>query len=103
MVNTNLWYNFINSFQTEASLKLALINFTKYLGFEGFQMSNPLATPDEAITEVRGFDDRRIFLSVHNENDTLRGKYVITDKNNKTLDIITFKADGFDWIEEDEK
>lgn len=109
IVNANSLYNFINSIQEKYMLLHALTNFIKYLGFETFKTTGPTkglgSNPSDEIltTEVYGFDDRRIFLSVLNESGTLRGKYVITDKNRTVLDIITFKADGFDWIEEDEK
>lgn len=108
MVGTNVWYDFNNSIQ-ESSLMDALRNFIRFLGFEGFRINGPSRglgdkLSDEILTaEVLGFNDRRIFLSVLNGWSGLRGKYVITDKDCNILDVIMFKADCLDWIEEDEK
>lgn len=93
--------NFINSVKANELLKTALNNFMKYLGFEGFQTSEASIGLGIMSIEVYGFDDRKVFLSVFNEKEILKGRYIICDNSCVTLDSVTFKCDGFDWTEEE--
>lgn len=81
----------------------ALSDLIKYLGFDDFSKSPVLSSSNLLSTEVLGFDDRRVFISVIcNKDCSITGRYVITDKNVDVLDIITFKQDNNEWSEIDE-
>lgn len=77
----------------------ALSDLIKYLGFDDFEKSSVLSSSNLLSTEVLGFDDRRIFISVIDNKDNITGRYVITDENVEVLDTITFKLENNEWSE----
>ena len=86
-------------YEDQDALK-ALDSFIKYLGFDDFKKSNVLSISNLFSTEVLGFDDRRIFVSVFEEKDhSIKGRYIITDKKGLILDYIIFKKDNNEWVE----
>lgn len=109
ILNTNMKNNIYQSFvdnlkyNEEQDMVKALDSFIKYLGFDDFERTCTQNIGYALITEVLGFDDRRIFVSVICNNDyIITGRYIITDKNVNVLDAITFKQDNDEWSEIDE-
>lgn len=85
----------------EQDIVKAFDSFIKYLGFEDFEMQTFKLGNDVLTTEVLGFNDRRIFISViENKYCSITGRYVITDKNVNVLDTITFKQNNDEWSED---
>lgn len=79
---------------TEEYLSIELNNFIKYLGFEDFEKSDITGFYETLSTEVYGFDDRRVFISVFYEtNNVVKYRYIITDNKFKALDNVVFIRD----------
>ena len=90
---------------TEEYLSIELNNFIKYLGFEDFEKSDIIGFSETLSTEVYGFDDRRVFISVFYEaNNVVKCRYRITDNKCNILDNIVFirdkTTDEFTEVEE---
>ena len=103
-MKNNIYQSFVDNLKIEEQDMLKVMgSFVKYLGFEDFEISEFLIGPngDLLTTEVLGFDDRRIFITVFENKDSITGRYVITDKNADVLDVITFKQDNDKWSEID--
>ena len=85
----------------EQDMVKALDSFIKYLGFYDFERTNIQNIGNDVLTtEVLGFNDRRIFISViENKDCSITGRYVITDINVDVLDTITFKIYNNKWVE----
>ena len=100
-MKNNIYKSFVDNLKTEEQDTIkALDSFIKYLGFEDFSKSAFSYISELLSTEVLGFDDRRIFISVIDNKDcSITGRYVITDKDVNVLDIITFKQDNGEWSE----
>ena len=103
-MKNNIYQSFVDNLKNEEEEKedmiKALDSFIKYLGFDDFGMTNIQNIGHVLTTEVLGFNDRRIFISVIcNKDCSITGRYVITDKNVDVLDIITFKLDNNEWSE----
>ena len=104
MKNENVWKSFIDSL-TEEYLSIELNNFIKYLGFEDFEKSDIEYFYKTLSTEVYGFDDRRVFISVfYEKNSVVKCKYMITDNKCNTLDKVVFIRDKTtnEWTEVEE-
>lgn len=104
MKNENVWKSFMDSL-TEEYLSIELNNFIKYLGFEDFEKSDITGFSETLATEVYGFDDRRVFISVYYEkNSVVKYRYVITDNKCNTLDNVVFIRDKTtnEWTEVEE-
>lgn len=79
---------------TEEYLSIELNNFIQYLGFEDFEKSDTAYFYETLSTEVYGFDDRRVFISVFQEkNSDVKYKYIITDSKCNVLDNVVFIRD----------
>lgn len=101
--NINIYKSFVDNLKNaeKKDMVKALDSFIKYLGFDDFERTYISNIGNVLTTEVLGFDDRRIFISVICNNDCIiTGRYVITDKNADVLDIITFKQDNNEWSED---
>lgn len=99
-MKNNVFVDFMNSL-TEDYLNKEFEDFIKYLGFSKFERSETSASYEIITAEVYGFDDRRVFISVFKEmNSIVKGRYVITDENCLTLDNIVFKRFNNKWVEE---
>ena len=90
---------------TEEYLSIELNNFIKYLGFEDFEKSDIIGFSETLSTEVYGFDDRRVFISVFYEaNNVVKCRYMITDNKCNILDNVVFirdkTTDEFTEVEE---
>ena len=98
-MKNNIYQSFVDNLKTEEQdMVKVLDSFIKYLGFDDFPKSAFSYISELLSTEVLGFDDRRIFLSVIGNKDySVTGRYVITDKKSKVLDIITFKLENNEW------
>ena len=97
---TDIWQSFVGTLDIqEDNMAIALASLIKFLGFEDFEKSDVSIGGDYLSTEVYSIDDRRVFVSVIENINYITGKYIITDKNNDILDIITFKRNGNEWIE----
>src|SRR5574344_799565 len=93
MKNENVWKCFMDSL-TEEYLSIELNNFIKYLGFEDFEKSDIAYFYETLSTEVYGFDDRRVFISVfYEKNNVVKCKYMITDSKCNVLDNVVFIRD----------
>lgn len=104
MKNT-IYQSFVDNlkYNEEQDIVKAFDSFIKYLGFDDFERTCTKNIRYALITEVLGFDDRRIFVSViQNKDFSITGRYIITDKNIEVLDAITFKQDNDEWSEIDE-
>lgn len=104
MKNENVWKSFMDSL-TEEELSIELNNFIKYLGFEDFEKSDIAYYYKNLSTEVYGFDDRRVFISVsYEKNSVVKCRYVITDNKCNTLDNVVFIRDKTtnEWTEVEE-
>ena len=104
MKNENVWKSFMDSL-TEEYLSIELNNFIKYLGFEDFEKSDIAYFYKTLSTEVYGFDDRRVFISVfYEKNSVVKCRYVITDNKSNTLDNVVFIRDKTtnEWTEVEE-
>lgn len=103
MKNT-IYQSFVDSlkYNEEQDIVKALDSFIKYLGFDDFERTSTQNTGYALTTEVLGFDDRRvfIFITVIDNKDSITGRYVITDKDDNVLDVITFKQDNDEWSED---
>ena len=101
MKNNNIYQSFVDNLKTEEQdIVKALDSFIKYLGFDDFERTDTQNIGHVLTTEVLGFDDRRIFISVIDNKDcSITGRYVITDKDVNVLDIITFNQDNDEWSE----
>ena len=96
----DIWTRFMESLEYEdKGMVKALSDLIKYLGFDDFEKSSVLSSSNLLSTEVLGFDDRRIFISVIDNKDNITGRYVITDENVEVLDTITFKLENNEWSE----
>ena len=100
-MKNNIYQSFVDNLKTEEQDMIkALDSFIKYLGFEDFSKSAFSYVGELLSTEVLGFDERRIFLSVIGNKDcSVTGRYIITDKKYKALDVITFKLENNEWSE----
>ena len=90
---------------TEEYLSIELNNFIKYLGFEDFEKSDIAYFYKTLSTEVYGFDDRRVFIAVfYEKNSVVKCRYVITDNKCNTLDNVVFIRDKTtnEWTEVEE-
>ena len=90
---------------TEEYLSIELNNFIKYLGFEDFEKSDIAYYYKTLSTEVYGFDDRRVFILVfYEKNSVVKCRYVITDNKCNTLDNVVFIRDKTtnEWTEVEE-
>ena len=86
----------------EQDMVKALDSLIMFLGFKDFEKSDTSIWSDFLITEVYGFNDRRIFVSViDNFDGNITGKCTIENKNGDTLDVIVFKLENNEWIEDD--
>ena len=93
MKNENICKSFMDSL-TEEYLSIELNNFIKYLGFNDFEKSDIKVSSETLSTEVYGFDDRRIFISVFYEaNSVVKCRYMITDNKCNVLDKVVFIRD----------
>lgn len=93
----DIWESFVGTLDIqEDNMARALASFIKFLGFEDFEKSDVVNGGDFLTTEVYGVDDRRIFITV---NDNNIGKYVITDNKCNVLDCISFKRENSYWVE----
>lgn len=104
MKNENVWKSFMDSL-TEEYLSIELNNFIKYLGFEDFEKSDIAYFYKTLSTEVYGFDDRRVFISVfYEKNSVVKCRYMITDNKCNTLDNAVFIRDKTtnEWTEVEE-
>lgn len=104
MKNESVWKSFMDSL-TEEYLSIELNNFIKYLGFEDFKKSDIAYFYKTLSTEVYGFDDRRVFISVfYEKNSVVKCKYMITDNKCNVLDNIVFIRDKTtnEWTEVEE-
>jgi len=104
MKKENVWKSFMDSL-TEEYLSIELNNFIKYLGFEDFEKSDIAYFYKTLSTEVYGFDDRRVFISVfYEKNSVVKCRYVITDNKCNTLDNVAFIRDKTtnEWTEVEE-
>ena len=104
MKNENVWKSFMDSL-TEEYLSIELNNFIKYLGFEDFEKSDITGFSETLSTEVYGFDDRRVFISVFYEtNSVVKCRYMITDNKCNVLDNVVFRRDKTtnEWTEVEE-
>lgn len=103
-MKNNIYQSFVDNLKTEEQdIVKALDSFIKYLGFDDFKMSHTQNIGYTLTTEVLGFDDRRIFITViENKDCSITGRYVITDKDFNVLDTVTFKQDNEEWSEIDE-
>lgn len=106
LLNTNMKNNIYQSFidnlknAEEQDIVKALDSFIKYLGFDDFERTDIQIIGNVLTTEVLGFDDRRIFISVIDNIDfSITGRYVITDENVNVFDTITFKLENDEWSE----
>ena len=101
-MKNNIYQSFVDNLKTEEQdIMKALDSFIKYLGFDDFERTCTQNIGHVLTTEVLGFDDRRIFISVIDNKDcSITGRYVITDKDVNVLDIITFKQDNDEWNED---
>lgn len=97
----DIWARFMESLEYEdQDMIKALSDLIRYLGFDDFEKSTVLSSSNLLSTEVLGFDDRRIFVSVFEEKDySIKGRYIITDKKGHILDYIIFKKDNNKWVE----
>ena len=100
-MKNNIYQSFVDNLKTEEQdIMKALDSFIKYLGFDDFERTDTQNIGYVLTTEVLGFDDRRIFISVIDNKDcSITGRYTITDKDVNVLDIITFKQDNDEWSE----
>ena len=100
-MKNNIYQSFVDNLKTEEQYNVkALDSFIKYLGFDDFERTDTQNIGYVLTTEVLGFDDRRIFLSVIGNKDyNVTGRYIITDKKYKALDVITFKLENTEWSE----
>ena len=100
-MKNNIYQSFVDNLKSEEQdMVKALDDFIKYLGFYDFERTDTQNIGDVLTTEVLGFDDRRIFISVIDNKDcSITGRYVITDKDVNVLDIITFNQDNDEWSE----
>ena len=102
-MKNNIFQNFVDNLKSqeeEQDIVKALDSFIKYLGFDDFERTNIQNIGNVLTTEVLGFDDRRIFISViYNKDCSITGRYLITDENVNILDTITFKLDNNEWSE----
>ena len=104
MKNENVWKSLMDSL-TEEYLSIELNNFIKYLGFEDFEKSDIAYFYKTLSTEVYGFDDRRVFISVfYEKNSVVKCKYMITDNKCNILDNVVFIRDKTtnEWTEVEE-
>ena len=104
MKNENVWKSLMDSL-TEEYLSIELNNFIKYLGFEDFEKSEIAYFYKTLSTEVYGFDDRRVFISVfYEKNSVVKCKYMITDNKCNILDNVVFIRDKTtnEWTEVEE-
>lgn len=102
-MKNNIYQSFVDNLkiEEEQDIMKALDSFIKYLGFDYFERTSTQNIGYALTTEVLGFDDRRIFITVIENKDSITGRYVITDKDNNVLDAITFKQDNDEWSEYD--
>ena len=102
-MKNNIYQSFVDNLKNveEQDMVKALDSFIKYLGFDDFERTNILNNDNDVLTtEVLGFDDRRIFVSVFEEKDySIKCRYIITDKDVYVLDVITFKIYNNKWVE----
>ena len=100
-MKNNIYQSFVDNLKTEEQDMIKVLDsFIKYLGFDDFSKSAFSYVCELLSTEVLGFDERRIFLSVIGNKDcSVTGRYVITDKKGKMLDVITFKLENNEWSE----
>ena len=103
-MKNNIYQSFVDNLkykEEEQDIVKALDSFIKYLGFDDFERTDTQNISYVLTTEVLGFNDRRVFISVIcNKDCSITGRYVITDKNVDVLDIITFKLDNNGWSED---
>ena len=78
------------------------LDIETFESFDDFERTSTQNTGYALTTEVLGFDDRRvfIFITVIDNKDSITGRYVITDKDDNVLDVITFKQDNDEWSED---
>lgn len=103
-MKNNIYQSFVDNLKhnEEQDIVKAFDSFIKYLGFDDFKMSSTQNIGYALTTEVLGFDDRRIFITVTENKDSITGRYVITDKDFNVLDTVIFKQDNEEWSEIDE-
>ena len=101
-MKNNIYQSFVDNLKyEEQDIVKALDSLIKYLCFDDFEMTSIKNNGNVLTTEVLGFDDRRIFISVIcNKDFSITGRYVITDNNVEVLDTITFKLDNNEWSED---
>ena len=101
-MKNNIYQSFVANLkiEEEQDIMKALDSFIKYLGFDDFERTCTQNIGYALTTEVLGFDDRRIFITVFENKDSITGRYVITDKDVNVLDVITFKQDNDEWSED---
>lgn len=100
-MKNNIYQSFVDNLKTEEQdIVKALDSFIKYLGFNDFERTSAQNIGHALTTEVLGFDDRCIFITViENKDCSITGRYVISDKHVNVLDIITFKQYNDEWSE----
>ena len=107
-MKNNVYKRFLDNLKNgegEEDIVKALYSFIKYLGFEDFEKSDIAYFYETLSTEVYGFDDRRVFISVfYEKNSVVKCRYVITDNKCNTLDNVVFIHDKTtnEWTEVEE-
>ena len=106
-MKNNVYKRFLDNLKNgegEEDIVKALYSFIKYLGFEDFERSDIAYLYKTLSTEVYGFDDRRVFISVfYEKNGVVKCRYVITDNKCNALDNVVFTRDKTtnEWTEDD--
>lgn len=65
-MKNSIYQSFVDNLKNEEEQDIvkALDSFVKYLGFDDFEMTDIQNIDFGLTTEVLGFDDRRVFVSV---------------------------------------